>query len=111
MQPNRTFLSALACCLALSARRPTLKPTTDAAIALPGTIIHRAPRMLSLAECVQLALEHNLDIQIQRYNPIIDQYTLDLSYAGYRADFQFSQLHSQPNFIDRYRPAIRTHYH
>src|SRR5258708_2502626 len=93
MQPNRTFFVALVCCFALSAAARDTQPTQPAQTppsALPEPSSTRAPRMLSLAECVQLALEHNLDIQIQRYNPIIDQYTLDLSYAGYEPTFNFS---------------------
>jgi outer membrane protein TolC len=93
MQPNRSFVLVLACCLALSAAARDTQPTQPAQTppsALPEPSSTRAPRMLSLAECIQLALEHNLDIQIQRYNPIIDQYTLDLSYAGYEPTFNFS---------------------
>lgn len=43
----------------------------------------RKERVVSLADCLQLALQHNLDIQIQRYNPIISQFTLDVSYDVY----------------------------
>ncbi len=33
-------------------------------------------RDLSLEDCIQIALEHNLDIQIQRVNPRIARLTL-----------------------------------
>jgi len=100
MQPNRSFVLALACCLALSTAARDTQPSRPV---VPDLASERKPRPLSLAECIQLALEHNLDIQIQRYNPIIDQYTLDLSYAGYEPTFNFSaqkSFNSSPgNFI------------
>lgn len=43
----------------------------------------RKTRLVSLDECIKLALEHNLDIQIQEYNPIISQYALNLNYGAY----------------------------
>ena len=35
------------------------------------------------------ALEHNFDVQIQRYNPEISLYDLNAAYGGYDPDFQF----------------------
>jgi outer membrane protein len=54
----------------------------------------RKERVLSLPDCIQLALQHNLDIQIQRYNPTISQYTLDVSYDAYEPVLTFSASHS-----------------
>ncbi len=90
MQPNRTLFLVLSCCLTLNAAARDTQPTQPSPPAQPEQSSDRKARLLSLAECVQIALEHNLDIQIQRYNPIIDQYTLDLSYAGYEPTFNFS---------------------
>jgi outer membrane protein TolC len=56
----------------------------------------RQPRVLTLEECIQMALQHNLDIQIQRFNPLISQYSLsfNLAYAepalGFRATHSFN---------------------
>src|SRR5690242_3123944 len=69
----------------------TTTTTTNAAtneIAAPPqsqslTMAPRKTRVVTLADCIQLALEHNLDIQIQRYNPIISQYDLNGSYGVY----------------------------
>jgi len=49
---------------------------------------------LSLAECIEIALEHNLDIQIDRIRPEIARYQLDLAYAPYDPLFDFSAIHS-----------------
>jgi outer membrane protein len=40
-------------------------------------------RRLSLEECVRIALEHNLDIKIDRYEPDIAQYNVGISYSDY----------------------------
>src|SRR5215510_10100422 len=40
-------------------------------------------RRLSLEECMQLALEKNLDIRITRYLPDFARLTLQLDYANY----------------------------
>lgn len=40
-------------------------------------------RSLSLDDCVQMALNHNLDVQIQRINPIIEGFNLENSRGSY----------------------------
>lgn len=54
-------------------------------------------RTMTLDECVRLALEHNLDIQIQRYNPQISLYQLSSSYGIYDPLFAVSGVHSSNN--------------
>jgi outer membrane protein len=49
----------------------------------------RQTRVLTVEEAVQLALEHNLDIQIQRYNPVIDQYLVGFANGAYDPTFSF----------------------
>ena len=44
---------------------------------------NRVARPLTENECVRLALEHNLRIQIKRIDPNIDRYTLAASYGVY----------------------------
>ena len=51
-------------------------------------------RMLSLQDCVQEALRHNLDVQIQRYDPEISLYNLRASYGGYDPLFNISGQHN-----------------
>jgi outer membrane protein TolC len=48
-----------------------------------------APRPVSLADCIQLALEGNLDIQIQRFDPQFRANDLKIAYAGYEPAFSF----------------------
>jgi outer membrane protein TolC len=42
---------------------------------------------LTLQDCIQMALEHNLSVQIERYNPRIVQYNLNASYGYYDPNF------------------------
>lgn len=51
-------------------------------------------RPMSLQDCIQQALTHNLDVQIQRYNPEIDLYNLRASYGGYDPTFKLSGTHN-----------------
>jgi outer membrane protein len=61
----------------------TQPETNQTQTAQPGPAPARKERVISLQDCLQFALQHNLDIQIQRYNPIISQFTLDISYDTY----------------------------
>jgi outer membrane protein TolC len=47
-------------------------------------------RALSLEECIRIALEHNFDIQIARYEPEIAQFNLSGSYGSYDPAFSLS---------------------
>jgi outer membrane protein TolC len=49
-----------------------------------------ADRSMSLTDCLTEALAHNLDLQIQRYEPQISLYDLHSAYAGYDPTFNFS---------------------
>lgn len=51
------------------------------------------PRAMSLTDCVQEALIHNLDVQIERYNPQISMLNLRGAYAGYDPSFSISGTH------------------
>jgi outer membrane protein TolC len=65
----------------------------------PGTRI----RLLSLKECIEMALSRNLDLQIQRASADIAQFNLDGSYGVYIPQFSFSARHdyvSQPGDFD-----------
>jgi outer membrane protein TolC len=50
-------------------------------------------RALSLKECIEIALKQNLDIRIQRYEPAIARYELNLAYAAYEPVLTGSGLH------------------
>jgi outer membrane protein TolC len=66
------------------AAAPAAAPVAAATNA-PGTV-----RQMSLQDCVMEALRHNLDIQIDRYNPDIALFNLQGSYGGYDPTFNFS---------------------
>jgi HAE1 family hydrophobic/amphiphilic exporter-1 len=50
-------------------------------------------RRLSLNECVQLALHHNLEVKIKRYNPEISRYNLQAQYGAYDPNLSMSGGH------------------
>src|ERR1041385_5314725 len=50
-------------------------------------------KRLSLEDCIELALKHNLDLQIDRYNPEISLYSLRADYAPYDPTLSLSYEH------------------
>jgi len=66
-------------------------------------------RRLSLEDCIETALHHNLDIQITRYNPELARFTLNANYGAYDPEFSISGEHDysrSPGGID---PQGRTY--
>jgi len=61
-------------------------------------------RAMSLEDCIQEALQHNLDVQIQRYNPQIALYTLRSAYAGYDPSLNISGQHAYSVSPGGYNP-------
>lgn len=49
---------------------------------------------LSLEDCIRIALEYNLDVQIRRLDPDAARFTLSGSYGGYDPTFSLSGTHS-----------------
>jgi outer membrane protein TolC len=54
-----------------------------------------SPQPMSIEDAIQLALEHNLDLQITRYEPQLAQYAIDLAYGAYDPTFNFSARRSE----------------
>jgi outer membrane protein len=50
-------------------------------------------RPITLQESIRLALEHNLDLQIERINPQISLYQLSGAYSAYDPTFSFQGAH------------------
>jgi len=69
-----------------------LAATTLAALGQTNSPVN--VRQMSLQECIQLALQHNLDLQIDRYNPKLALYTLEGAYGGYDPTLSISGQHS-----------------
>jgi outer membrane protein TolC len=53
-----------------------------------------AGRPMTMADCIQTALAHNFDVQVQRLAPQISRYNLDAAYSGYDPLFSASGKHS-----------------
>src|SRR5437879_2810604 len=70
-------------------------------------------RLLSLSECIQLALLHNYDVQIERLAPEIARYNLDGAYGAYEPSFNASageRFINQPATFDPKKPGIDAPY-
>ena len=63
---------------------------------------------MSLQDCIQEALQHNLDVQIQRYNPQISLYNLRAAYGGYDPTFNTSGQHNYDVAPSTFNPYSAT---
>jgi outer membrane protein TolC len=50
-------------------------------------------RKLSIEDCIEISLHHNLSVQISRFNPEIDRFTLQGIYGVYEPTLSFSGEH------------------
>src|SRR3954451_21387591 len=60
-------------------------------------------RKLSLEDCIEIALRHNLDIEINRLNPELARFTLSGTYGAYDPTLNISGQHDysvQPGSVD-----------
>lgn len=60
------------------------------------SLVHAAEspeRQMSLADCITTALEHNFDIQIERYNPILAESDVRMVYGDYDPVLSFDARH------------------
>lgn len=62
--------------------------------ALPVSTNAPQVRKLSLEDCILLTLQTNLDLQIDRFGPRLQLYTLNGAYGAYDPGFTFSGKHS-----------------
>ena len=70
---------------------PNLVINTNAVTLLPvANMPTKTERVLSLKECLKLALDHNLAIQIQKYNPIINEFNVKVAYDVYEPVFSLT---------------------
>jgi outer membrane protein len=67
-----------------------------------------AVRKLSLDDCIQSALQKNLDLQIGRYNPTLAMLGLKGAYAGYDPNFTISGGHSYNSQPGSFDPSLGT---
>ena len=57
------------------------------------TISTNNTRPITLEEAITLALQHNFDLQIQRFDPEIARYSLNINYGAYDPVFFAQGLH------------------
>jgi outer membrane protein TolC len=76
------------------------------ALDLPAQPTNQTSRTMSLLECIQLAVEHNLDVQILRYAPEISRYNLAGAYGVYDPVFDFRGSQSFNSSPGGFNPAI-----
>jgi outer membrane protein len=63
-------------------------------------------RKISLEECIQSALEKNLDMRIARYSPQLSLTDLQAAYAGYNPNFSFGGQHNYSQSGGGFNPSI-----
>jgi outer membrane protein len=99
MQPTHRFLVLL-----------TVTGLCFTTITAAGQTTNTLTKRLSLEDCFKLALEHNLEVRIERVNPEIARYNVSLAYAGYEPAFNFRVIHDDsqsPGGLDEFnRPII-----
>jgi len=61
---------------------------------------------MSLDDCIQSALEKNLDMRIARYNPPLSLTDLQAAYAGYNPNFNFGGQHGYSKSGGGFNPSI-----
>jgi outer membrane protein TolC len=84
---------------------PASPPGTNAAAAPAGR--NATTREMSLEDCIQEALQHNLDVQIERTAPQISLYNLRGAYGGYDPLFNISGQHGyNKSGVDGVPPTI-----
>jgi outer membrane protein TolC len=107
MKTLRIVLSLF--CLSLSATlaqtnnpAPDYTPTATQADA-PTNSTPPKVRQLTMQDCIQMAIEHNLDLQIARYSPQLALYKLRGDYGAYDPAISMAGQHDYPGFgQDRY---------
>jgi outer membrane protein TolC len=83
----------------------TLAQTNSSAAGTNGA----ETKSMSLEDCVEIALHHNLDIEIQRYNPQINAFNLGGLYGSYEPNLYVNGEHDenqQPGGVDSQGRAI-----
>jgi outer membrane protein len=61
-------------------------------------------RVITLEDCIQMALEHNLDIRIQRYNPQIARFSLSAMYGAYSPTLSLNASEGTSQSLPGYNP-------
>ena len=85
------LLSALVLIGVVTGAAAQTEPSTNA---LVTNALAKPPgwteRLLSMDQCIQLALSNNLDIKFQSYSPLVSLYTLNAAYTTYDPSLSFT---------------------
>ncbi|MFM1770312.1 MAG: hypothetical protein RJA22_2841 [Verrucomicrobiota bacterium] len=104
MRSKALLLLAVVCSFLPAAAQVQPAPRTAITNQLPLFGTQRIPRQLSLDACIQMALEHNLRIQVVRYDPVIQRYQLAASYGLYDPAFGISYNKFENTTEGRFNP-------
>src|SRR5579883_1369349 len=121
MQPKRIFCLLLSCGapiladaqtwpIPLTNQPPATHQTAPAAATSGSSTETRNTRVITLEECIRLALEHNLDIQIQEYNPIINQLAVNVNFGVYEPVFSMKALKNYTDSTGGIDPTTQTRF-
>jgi len=72
---------------------PATPMATTEAVVPTNTMATAVTRPMSLMDCIQEALRHNLDVQISRYNPQIQLFNVQATYGGWDPTLDLSGTH------------------
>jgi outer membrane protein TolC len=106
MKPTKSLPLLLALTLTVHAQTNAPLAIIVPAVTNPPAAVFDGPRSLSLEVCVRFALEKNLDLRIERYNPQLSVFNLSIAYAGYDPVFAASGSREH----DRVRNQINSGY-
>jgi len=81
---------------------------TGASVAALAQTNAPGAKMISLEDCIQSALEKNLDMRIARYNPPQALADLQAAYAGYNPTFSVGGQHNYSMSGGGFNPTINT---
>src|SRR4051812_16581872 len=111
----RSSMRKIALLMALLLSSPAMRAQT--ATNAPSNISTNAPltantatlptRQISLSDVIQMAMQSNLDIQFQRYNPEIAQFGLSESLAVYEPSFRTTASRSMNKSAGGFDPNGR----
>jgi outer membrane protein TolC len=78
----------------VAASADTNAPAASAVATQTNTMASTTPwHAMSLQDCIQEALQHNLDVQISRYAPQIQLFNVRATYGGYDPTFTINGTH------------------
>ncbi|MBO7391571.1 MAG: hypothetical protein J6U77_03640, partial [Verrucomicrobia bacterium] len=91
---NKNLLSATALLCALGMALAQENGKTDPTLQENAPASTETIRSLSLADCIQIGLEHNLDIKINRFQPVLSKYDYSMAYGGYDPTLTVAYTHT-----------------